>query len=81
MHNKGIMLINDDDSSLPAGAYQAAVQGLALKPRNADLLFYKAWAYKVRPHAQHDTSSCSQALCSQNPYVNSSGFCFNDLWL
>jgi hypothetical protein len=26
------------------------VQGLALKPRNADLLFYKAWAYKVRPH-------------------------------
>lgn len=34
-------------SFLAAGAYQAAVQGLAIKPRNADLLFYKAWAYKV----------------------------------
>jgi hypothetical protein len=35
------------------------VQGLALKPRNADLLFYKAWAYKVRLNtcaAQHNES-------------------------
>uniref|UniRef100_A0A383V964 MYND-type domain-containing protein n=1 Tax=Tetradesmus obliquus TaxID=3088 RepID=A0A383V964_TETOB len=56
-----------DDVADYEGAYQAAVQGLAIKPRNADLLFYKAWAYKLMGNRRLGSEEC--------PALGSPGFC------
>lgn len=50
-----------------SGAYQAAAQGLQVQPKDPDLLFYKAWAYKLLSFKRIGDDPC--------PGIGAPGFC------